>query len=244
MQWGYKIKYIFYFYINNKIFFVKLFYYLIIYIKTMANNTSHFVRLGLIVVGAVLLFYLISSYNNSKNSGVNTAESFYAEVPEQESKQVQDQTHEDNSIPSTDLQHNATTNTNDLQNVPKASDMNNEIYGSIDLKGNSNGAALPGNQFPKDCYPKDQLTPKELLPTDSNSKWAQVNPSGQGSLKDGNFLNAGHHMGTNTVGQSLRNANLSIRSEPPNPQVKVSPWMQTTIEPDTNRKAMEIGGCQ
>jgi hypothetical protein len=209
----------------------------------MANNTSHFVRLGLIVVGAVLLFYLITSYNCSKNTeNTQIAENFYADLPEQGPNQEQE--HSPKQYVEATQQTN-TGNANDSQNsVPKASDMNNEVYGSINLKGNSNGASLPGNQFPKDCYPKDQLTPKELLPTDSNSKWAQVNPSGQGSLKDGNFLNAGHHMGTNTVGQSLRNANLSIRSEPPNPQVKVSPWMQTTIEPDTNRLAMEIGGCQ
>ena len=43
--------------------------------------------------------------------------------------------------------------------------------------------------------------------------------------------------------QTLRNANMQLRSEPPNPQVKVSPWLQTTIEPDVNRKPMEIGGC-
>ena len=48
----------------------------------------------------------------------------------------------------------------------------------------------------------------------------------------------------NTVGQTLRNANYQLRSEPPNPQVKVSPWQQTTIEPDTNRRPMEIGGCE
>ena len=76
-----------------------------------------------------------------------------------------------------------------------------------------------------------------------NSKWAQVNPVGQGELGDQNFLNAGYHVGVNTVGQTLRNANLQIRSEPPNPQLKVSPWLQSTIEPDTNRKPMEIGGC-
>ena len=51
----------------------------------------------------------------------------------------------------------------------------------------------------------------------------------------------GHHIGINTVGQSLRNANRQLRSEPPNPQVKVSPWNQTTIEADTNRRPMEIG---
>jgi hypothetical protein len=96
--------------------------------------------------------------------------------------------------------------------------------------------------LPKDCFPKDQLTPQELLPADANSTWAQVVPAGQGSVGDQNFLNAGFHVGINTVGQTLRNANLQLRSEPPNPQVKVSPWLQSTIEPDTNRKPMEIGG--
>jgi len=43
----------------------------------------------------------------------------------------------------------------------------------------------------------------------------------------------------NTVGQSLRNANYQLRSEPPNPQVQVGPWMQTTIEPDLQRRPME-----
>jgi hypothetical protein len=52
-----------------------------------------------------------------------------------------------------------------------------------------------------------------------------------------------HHIGVNTVGQTLRNANRQLRSEPPNPQVKVSPFLQTTIGPDTNRKPLEIGGC-
>lgn len=93
---------------------------------------------------------------------------------------------------------------------------------------------------PKDCFPKDQLAPQDLLPTDTNSTWAQVNPAGQGNIGDNNLLTAGHHVGINTVGQTLRNANLQLRSEPPNPQMKVSPWMQSTIEPDSNRRPMEI----
>ena len=99
------------------------------------------------------------------------------------------------------------------------------------------------NMRGQNCFPKEQLTPAELLPQDNSSAWAQVNPSGSGTLKDRNFLQSGHHIGINTVGQTLRNANLQLRSEPPNPQVKVSPWIQSTIDPDTNRKPMEIGGC-
>ena len=93
------------------------------------------------------------------------------------------------------------------------------------------------------CFPKEMLTPEELKPQDNSTLWAQVNPSGEGSLQGRSFLQAGHHIGINTVGQTLRNANLQLRSEPPNPQVLVSPWNQTTIEPDVNRRPLEIGGC-
>ena len=97
------------------------------------------------------------------------------------------------------------------------------------------------NQLPSECYPKDVLSSVDLLPQDANSLWAQVSPSGQGSLADQNFLTSGFHIGINTVGQSLRNANRQLRSEPLNPQVKVSPWQQTTIEADINRRPLEIG---
>ena len=99
------------------------------------------------------------------------------------------------------------------------------------------------NQLPSECYPKDVLNSADLLPRDANSLWAQVAPNGQGALTDQNFLTAGYHIGINTVGQTLRNANRQLRSEPPNPQVKVSPWNQTTIEPDINRRPLEIGGA-
>jgi len=93
---------------------------------------------------------------------------------------------------------------------------------------------------PPGCYPRDHLTPGELLPKDTNSVWAQQNPMGNGSLKGKNFLSAGALIGINTVGQSLRNANYQLRSEPPNPQVPVTVFNNSTIEPDTNRRDLEI----
>ena len=102
------------------------------------------------------------------------------------------------------------------------------------------------NQGEADMMPQQsqQLSAQDLLPNDANSsQWAQVYPTGEGKLKDRNFLQAGYHIGINTVGQTLRNANLQLRSEPPAPQVKVSPWLQSTIEPDLGRKPFEIGGC-
>jgi hypothetical protein len=101
--------------------------------------------------------------------------------------------------------------------------------------------AIPmgGAQKPQGCYPREQLNPSELLPKDVNSAWAEANPSGMGDIQNLNFISAGALVGINTIGQSLRNANYQIRADPPNPQAHVGPWMQSTIEPDLQRRPVE-----
>ena len=116
----------------------------------------------------------------------------------------------------------------------------NVSSGQGSLSGYEGPASFGNAETPEGCYPRDQLTPGELLPKDQNSVWAQQNPMGTGSLKGKNFLSAGALVGINTVGQSMRNANYQLRSEPPNPQVAVSVFNQSTIEPDTNRRSLEI----
>ena len=113
--------------------------------------------------------------------------------------------------------------------------------GFADLGSYEGPAKFGAAEAPAGCYPRDQLTPSELLPKDMNSIWAEQNPMGPGSLKGKNFLSAGALIGVNTVGQSLRNANLQLRSEPPNPQVPVSIFLQSTIAPDISHRPLEIG---
>jgi len=112
--------------------------------------------------------------------------------------------------------------------------------GFSDLASMEGPANFGTTGAPAGCYPRDQLTPSDLLPKDQNSVWAEQNPMGPGSLKGKNFLSAGALIGVNTVGQSLRNANYQLRSEPPNPQIPVSIFNQSTIAPDTNRRPLEI----
>lgn len=116
----------------------------------------------------------------------------------------------------------------------------NNADGFANMEDVTGPAAFDSSTGPAGCYPRDQLTPGELLPKDPNSVWAQQNPMGTGSLKGKNFLSAGALIGVNTVGQTLRNANYQLRSEPANPQVPVSVFNNSTIEPDTNRRDMEI----
>ena len=85
-----------------------------------------------------------------------------------------------------------------------------------------------------------KIDPQDLIPDpDDAKKWNDANPVGTGTLADQNFLDAGFHVGVNSVGQSLRNANLQLRSEPANPVKDVSPWLNTTIDPELERRPLE-----
>ena len=127
-----------------------------------------------------------------------------------------------------------------------------------DVKDGQWGAAEPGlNEFnmpvqgiqtaPSNCYPQNTLTPQDLLPEGEEGQIKDFNEgiaeAGEGILKGVNFLDAGFHVGVNTVGQSLRNANLNLRAEPPNPRSQVSPWMNSTIDIDLARKPLADGDC-
>ena len=113
----------------------------------------------------------------------------------------------------------------------------NEVFSAVNgMSGTPQGYGLPPS-----CSRQPVVNPEDLLPKDTNSQWAQLNPRGNGDLNNVNLLQAGYLYGINTVGSSLRNANLQVRSEPPNPQVQVSPWLNTTIEPDLMRTPLELG---
>jgi hypothetical protein len=95
--------------------------------------------------------------------------------------------------------------------------------------------------LPPSCTRQPVVDPKQLLPRDGNNQFSKMNPMGAGDVANVSLLKAGYHIGINTVGQSLRNANLQLRSEPANPQLNVGPWNTSTIGPDFNRRPMEIG---
>lgn len=108
-------------------------------------------------------------------------------------------------------------------------------------EANVNGLNTDMQNLPPSCASKQISNPKDLLPADGNTEFSKMNPSGSGDLMNVNLLRAGHHIGINTVGTSLRNANLQVRSEPPNPRLNTGPWNTSTITSDTHRRPLEIG---
>lgn len=111
----------------------------------------------------------------------------------------------------------------------------NEVFSSV------SGVSGTPQPMANACSKQNIQNPADLLPKDNNNEWARLNPSGQGELANINLLKAGYNIGIDTIGSSLRNANLQERSEPPNPQLNVGIWNQSTISPDFLRVPLEIG---
>lgn len=104
---------------------------------------------------------------------------------------------------------------------------------------------LPKNNLPDEKFKKvmptdsrQTLTSAELLPTQKNADWFQV-PNEKFNLLQAVDLEIPEiKIGIDTVGQSRKNATYDLRSAPPNPKFVVSPWQNSTIEPDYNTKPL------
>lgn len=91
-------------------------------------------------------------------------------------------------------------------------------------------------------YSESTLSAGELLPKGQiGASWAAVNPSGAGDIKGQNFLDAGYHTNTAIAGvsQTNRNASWDVRSETPNPQGTVGPFLNTTIETNPFKRGLD-----
>jgi len=188
------------------------------------------VTISVVVIALIALFYFVNYNNKQTEKKIEMLENYKRQAGEQQAT--------GNIMPEDPLAPVGST----YSVRPSAPLGQNSTFKEVGpAEDPTNAFGLNGNQFPNDCFPRDQLNPAELLPGDANSTWAQVAPNGQGELGDQNFLSAGYHVGINTIGSSLRNPNLQLRSDPPCPQVVVSPWLQSTITPDLSRLPFEIG---
>jgi hypothetical protein len=105
-------------------------------------------------------------------------------------------------------------------------------------------SAVPAPQVAGAGYALQPVAnPSDLLPKDQNSQWSALNPSAmnKGDILMPDLLQAGYHIGLDTIGQTLRNPNLQLRSDPVISKADVGPWNNSTIEPDLGRVPLELG---
>jgi hypothetical protein len=86
---------------------------------------------------------------------------------------------------------------------------------------------------------KDQFNSQAMLPQEIEDTWFDVEPLLTTKRIQGTqLIHPKVHMGINTVGSTLRNGTHDLRGDIPNPKINVSPWNNSTIEPDTNIKGI------
>ena len=98
------------------------------------------------------------------------------------------------------------------------------------------GPAPPVEEVPA-AMATEQLLPKNTEGFDT-CNFATIDAQ---NIQAPDLLEAGHHIGLDTIGQSLRNANQQLRSDPVISKVDVGPWHNSTIEADVTRVPLELG---
>jgi hypothetical protein len=175
-------------------------------------SQTKIVRLGMVAAGIAVLYVLFTSYSGAKGAVIDKAEELGG-----------------------------------TGGMAPLSD--NGPYLSVPGGVGGNASSVQGIQgrtpSSQQTYQETQLSSSELLPKgEIGASWAAVNPVGSEDLKGQNFLQAGYHSNINVVGiaQTNRNASWDIRSELPNPQSKVGPFLNTTIDPDPFKSSRAVEG--
>ena len=83
-----------------------------------------------------------------------------------------------------------------------------------------------------------KLNSDDLLPIKSDQNWFE-NPDVGIKIEDANLLSdAVQKVGVDTVGQTRKNPSYDIRGTVPCPKFQISPWNNSTTEPDYNLKSL------
>ncbi len=200
------------------------------------------VKLLLVLLLAVVLIHMLNSKDEIPNEGEvealtedeikNEEQPVDSEMPSPEEPiQVMDTpTNESNDESMIDSVLGTSVQPNDVQNV--GSDVN-ESGTSVTAKNMDK--LIQENEMNKLKFNSSDLLPKEV-----NQDWFESDFSNaQVNVNDDNLVVTDRYiLGVNTVGQSLKNPSYDIRANPPCPKFGVSPWLQSTIEPDFNIKPL------
>lgn len=99
----------------------------------------------------------------------------------------------------------------------------------------SRGRATCGSN--QNCEPEDLFDVDKYLPQEVNDDFFDLVPEPI-SVKNRHLINITKPIGINTIGSSLKNASWDLRASPGCPKFVVSPFLNSSIEPDVNLKPL------
>ena len=103
---------------------------------------------------------------------------------------------------------------------------------------NDNGVALASysGKARKELSDDEKFNASALLPKEEKQDWFEdVTPQ---KIKNRHLINIYRPIGVNTVITSRKNGSLDLRGNPVNPKTVVSPFLNSSIEPDVNARGI------
>lgn len=211
------------------------------------------VKLLIVLILATVLIYMLNNQDVVSNDGelemLTQDEQTLNEEAENNTSAVEeilDQT-------ATNVEQSTGSNVDsDLQNDDNMIDsvLNTQVQGNdldqtnaADVENDTSSSVTAKNMKKLEIENENnklKFKASELLPTEVNKDWfetdftqAEVNVDNDNIVVTDKYV-----IGVNTVGQSLKNPSYDIRAAPACPKFTVSPWLQSTIEPDFNIKSI------
>ena len=208
------------------------------------------VKLLLVLLLAVVLIYMLNSKEEIPNDGEvealseeQVAEEQVVEEPVTSEMEETEEVAEPVSEPSNveNAQDNLLDDDRMIDSVLSNNVQPNDLQGA-GANVNQGGTSVTAQNMQKLMEENEKNKLKfnsgELLPKEVNNDWFETDFSNaQVNVDDNNLVVTDRYIiGVNTVGQSLKNPSYDIRAAPACPKFTVSPWGQSTIEPDFNIK--------
>lgn len=110
----------------------------------------------------------------------------------------------------------------------------NSGFAPVDESNGTNASYIPTTKTGrKKLSEKEKFDAVGLLPSEKNADWFD-DPYAATTVKSSHLINLTRPVGVNTISTTLKNPSHDIRGTPPNPKYPVSPWSNSSFEPDTN----------
>jgi hypothetical protein len=225
-------------------------------------RNSQLSHILLLVVIGFAIYYLTSPKKTIKNTGTLEVEELTSDIISNENKSVESEeenvleqvAHENNvseeneergivSEVEEELKMNESETEEDRGKTQPHSFKPTETDGGANLQ-NAFGRPVPeGTDINSVDFNKNYLKKydsKNYLPKEVNDEWFDTDfTQAKNKLDNDKLINTEKYViGVDTVGQSLKNASHDIRGTIANPKFNVSPWNNSTYEPDNNIKAL------
>jgi len=111
-------------------------------------------------------------------------------------------------------------------------------FANSDLTNVQSASYVPGPR--RKMKDVDKFNAETLLPREKDTKGWMDDPYESTSVKNNHLINIYRPVGVNTIQTTLKNPSHDIRGTPPNPKLAVSPWQNSSYEPDTNLRNQSL----